>query len=279
MNKQFDLFQKMKIKEVCENISRMTYAYINPDTKQPTVVPSKHYKDILDQPVEVLVNDQVKKQFLNIMFKQMKTLKEEEPILFNETLLLMDLNKTPDSLELNEEAALKITATELVENEKTQKKKFHLFDNEYLNAYENTKNDSELMAQLFGEQQNERVYSIELDEIPKSKGGKTMTYNTKIYNYKNLHTDDKQIVQAQLLMFETIEDLITEYTYSKEACTNTLETISYEEGIKALEDAKEKMYSDIVEYMVFAIEGYEEDVNEVDTNDPFYGLEIELEEM
>lgn len=29
----------------------------------------------------------------------------------------MDLNKTPDSLELNEEAALKITATELVENE------------------------------------------------------------------------------------------------------------------------------------------------------------------
>ena len=56
---------------------------------------------------------------------------------------------------------------------------------------------------------------------------KTMTYNTKIYNYKNLHTDDKQIVQAQLLMFETIEDLITEYTYSKEACTNTLETISY----------------------------------------------------
>lgn len=49
-------------------------------------------------------------------------------------------------------------------------------DNEYLNAYESTKNDSELMAQLFGEQQNEQVYSIELDEMdmekPKSKGGK-----------------------------------------------------------------------------------------------------------
>lgn len=176
MNKQFDLFQKMKIKEVCENISRMTYAYINPDTKQPTVVPSKHYKDILDQPVEVLVNDQVKKQFLNIMFKQMKTLKEEEPILFNETLLLMDLNKTPDSLELNEEAALKITATELVESEKTQKKKFHLVDNAYLDSYEATKNYSELMAQIFKEQQNDRVYSVELDEMemekPKSKGGK-----------------------------------------------------------------------------------------------------------
>ena len=68
MNKQFDLFVKMKIKELSENISRMTYAYINPDTKQPTVVPAKHYKDILDQPVEVMVNDQVKRQFLNIMF-------------------------------------------------------------------------------------------------------------------------------------------------------------------------------------------------------------------
>lgn len=283
MNKQFDLFQKMKIKEVCENISRMTYAYINPDTKQPTVVPSKHYKDILDQPVEVLVNDQVKKQFLNIMFKQMKALKDEEPILFNETLLLMDLNKTPDSLELNEEAALKITATELVENEKTQKKKFHLVDNEYLNAYESTKNDSELMAQLFGEQQNERVYSIELDEMdmekPKSKGGKNNDLHTRIYNYANLHSKDKQIVQAQLLMLESVEDTITNYTYAKETSTNTLETISFEEGINALEEAKRNMYNDIVEYMIFAIDSYEDEVNEIDTSDPFYGLYEEMENL
>ena len=69
----------MKIKEVCENISRMTYAYINPDTKQPTVVPSKHYKDILDQPVEVLVNDQVKKQKNSIddYLKLIEALKKE----------------------------------------------------------------------------------------------------------------------------------------------------------------------------------------------------------
>ncbi len=169
MNKQFDLFQKMKIKEVCDNISRMTYSYINPDTKLPTVVPSKHYKDILDQPVEVLVNDQVKKQFLNIMFKQMKALKEEEPILFNETLLLMDLNKTPDTLDLNEEAALKITATELVESEKSKKKEFHLVDQEYIDSYETTKNDSELMASLFG---NTVSIEIEETEINKSEGGK-----------------------------------------------------------------------------------------------------------
>lgn len=167
MNKQFDLFVKMKIKELSENISRMTYAYINPDTKQPTVVPAKHYKDMLDQPVEVMVNDQVKRQFLNIMFKQMKSLKEEEPVLFYETLLLMDMNKTPDSLELNEEAAIKITAQELVEDEKTLKKKFHLVDSEHLNKYEDTKNDSELMASLFGQEPASNVYKFEITEDDK----------------------------------------------------------------------------------------------------------------
>ena len=163
MNKQFDLFVKMKLKELCENISRMTYAYINPETNQPTVVPAKHYREILDQPVEVLVNDQVKRQFLNIMFKQMKALKEEEPVLFNETLLLMDLNKTPDSLELNEEAALKLTAQQLVDSEETLKKSFHLIDQDHLSKYEETKNDSQLMASLFGNNAPENIYRIEFD--------------------------------------------------------------------------------------------------------------------
>lgn len=43
-----------------------------------------------------------------------------------------------------------------------------------------------------------------------------MTYNTRIYNYANLHLEDKQIIQAQLLMLESVEDTITNYTYAKE---------------------------------------------------------------
>ena len=164
MNKQFDIFVKMKIKELSDNISKMTYAYINPETNQPTIVPAKHYKDILDQPVEVLIDDQVKKQFLNIMYKQMKSLKEEEPTLFYETLLLMDLNKTPDSLGLNEEAAIKITANDLVEKEKKEKKKFHLLDQQHLDKYENTRDDSDLMAQLFGNNELNNIYKIDLEK-------------------------------------------------------------------------------------------------------------------
>ena len=83
-----------------------------------------------------------------------------------------------------------------MESEKTQKKKFLLVDNAYLDSYEATKNDSELMAQIFGEQQNDRVYSVELDEM-------------EMDNYSNLKSEDKQIVQAQLLIFETVEDRIT----------------------------------------------------------------------
>lgn len=54
-----------------------------------------------------------------------------------------------------------------------------------------------------------------------------MTCNTRIYNYANLHSEDKQIVQAQLLMLESVEDTITNYTYAKETSTNTLETIEF----------------------------------------------------
>lgn len=111
------------------------------------------------------------------------------------------------------------------------------------------------------------------------KEERTMTYNTRIYNYANLHSEDKQIVQAQLLMLESVEDTITNYTYAKETSTNTLETISFEEGINALEEAKQNMYNDIVEYMIFAIDSYENEVYELDTDDPFYGLYVEMENL
>lgn len=114
MNKQFDVFVKMKITEMSKTIHDMTYTYINPETKKPTDVPAKHYQDILKQPVEVMVEEQVKRQFLNVMFKQLKNLKEEEPHLFYQSLLLMDTGKSPDSLAVNEEVALKMTADYMV---------------------------------------------------------------------------------------------------------------------------------------------------------------------
>lgn len=165
MNKQFDLFVKMKCKELSENISRMTYAYIQPETQQPTVVPAKHYKDILDQPVEAMIEDTVKRQFLVIMFKQMKSLKEEEPELFYKALMLMDLNKTPDSLDLNEEIALKFSAKDIVEQEKTLKKKFHLIDSKFIHNYEDTRDDADFITKVLAGQED--IYKKEKEEKSK----------------------------------------------------------------------------------------------------------------
>ena len=47
----------------------------------------------------------------------------------------------------------------------------------------------------------------------------------------------------------------------------------------ALEEAKQNMYNDIVEYMIFAIDSYEDEVHEMDTDDPFYGLYEEMENL
>lgn len=103
-----------------------------------------------------------------------------------------------------------------------------------------------------------------------------MTYNTRIYNYANLDKDDKYAVQAQLLLFECIETQITEYTYSKDDAENLLEQISYEEGLHALQEAQQNVYNEILDFIQFAIESYDRPVSEIDTDDPFYGLEEEL---
>ena len=153
MNKQFDIFSKMKITEMCKTIHDMTYTYINPETKQPTDVPAKHYQDILKQPVEVMVEDQVKKQFLNIMYKQLKNLKEEEPHLFYQSLLLLDVGKAPDALAINEEIALKMTADKMIEDENKPKKKtepkFQVNNTKYIETYDSIKEDDSIMAELF----------------------------------------------------------------------------------------------------------------------------------
>ena len=153
MNKQFDVFVKMKITEMSKTIHDMTYTYVNPETKKPTDVPAKHYQDILKQPVEVMVEDQVKRQFLNIMYKQLKNLKEEEPHLFYQSLLLLDIGKSPDTLAINEEVAVKMTGDLMVEEEKKPRKKsepkFQITNQFYVEKYEEIKNDYKIMAELF----------------------------------------------------------------------------------------------------------------------------------
>ncbi|WP_051646965.1 hypothetical protein [Sharpea azabuensis] len=102
------------------------------------------------------------------LFVKMK-IKEEQPVLFYETLVLMDTNKSSNSPGLDEETAIKITAHELIENEKTMKKKFHLIDREHSNKYEDVKNNSELMVSLFNQEPSSNVYKFEISEDDKTR--------------------------------------------------------------------------------------------------------------
>lgn len=57
------------------------------------------------------------------MFKQLKNLKDEEPYLFYQSLLLLDIGKAPDALAINEEIALKMTADYMIDEENKPKRK------------------------------------------------------------------------------------------------------------------------------------------------------------
>ena len=91
MRKQYDDFTQMKLKDMCKNISDMTYTYINPETQEPTRVPAAHYEKILDQVKEQYMVEITSRQFLNIMYNQLSALKKEDPKYFNQALLCLDL--------------------------------------------------------------------------------------------------------------------------------------------------------------------------------------------
>jgi hypothetical protein len=58
-----------------------------------------------------------------------------------------------------------LTAKDIVEQEKSQKKKFHLIDSKYITDYESIKDDSELIAKVLGG--DDDIYKDSKDEKKK----------------------------------------------------------------------------------------------------------------
>ena len=109
MKKQFDEFQKMKLKEMCKTIEDMTYTYINPETKNPTVVPAKHYENILNKTIEQFIEDSLKIEMMNNVFKQMNMLMTEYKQDLIKSLICMDKGLKPTDLSFAETIALNET--------------------------------------------------------------------------------------------------------------------------------------------------------------------------
>lgn len=165
MRNNFDDFQKMKIKEACKTISDMTYTYIDPNTKLPTEVPAKHYEGILSKTVEQALDESIKMQMLNNVYKQLVFLQQEYGKDFIKSLLCLDCGIKPLDMTVVQTIALEETYV-FVENQKNeQKRNFHFLDQLFINKYTEVFADKEYHARLLGQSDEVQEEEQEQDDL------------------------------------------------------------------------------------------------------------------
>ena len=166
MNKNYDDFTKMKPKEMSKTISDMTYNYINPETNMPTIVPASHYEKILNRVREEVIAEETKRIFLNTIYTQLKSLRDEEPKYFQQALLCLDLGLNPKDLRNDDLIALLLTSDAIDQTREEQKKNFHLLDKKIVDTFTEFKEDRSLHAEIINqseepkERNNSVVYKI-----------------------------------------------------------------------------------------------------------------------
>ena len=146
MRKQYDDFTQLKLKDMSKSISDMTFKYINPETNEPTRVPSSHYEKILDQVTEKYMSDITSRQFLTIMYNQLTSLKKEDEKYFNQALLCMDLGLNPKDLRIDEQISIEFANNYIEDKKNYDKKNFHFLSEDIINSYEKSKNDPQLQS-------------------------------------------------------------------------------------------------------------------------------------
>lgn len=151
MRKQYDDFTQLKLKDMSKSISDMTYKYINPETQTPTIVPATHYETILNQIQEKYMEEITCRQFLNIMYNQLSSLKKEDEKYFNQALLCLDMGINPKDLRINEQIALTYTNEYMNEKKQEEKKNFRLLNEDIIKTYNYLKNDPEFQAKIVKE--------------------------------------------------------------------------------------------------------------------------------
>ena len=93
--KYYDDFCRKTLKDMSQSISDMTYAY------NDTVVPAKHYQDVLSKDLEELMASDVSIE-LNLLepyFKIIADLKKENPKFFFKALLLNEMGVKLSSIQ------------------------------------------------------------------------------------------------------------------------------------------------------------------------------------
>jgi len=100
-------------------------------------------------------------------------------------------------------------------------------------------------------------------------------YNPRIYNYYNLKEEDKTYINAKAEVISSLEAEQHEYFYIGEP--TVLEKMFVETAQEVLNHVKKSLIRDLVEFIVVTIDSYEEDVEEIETSDFFYGMDYYFE--
>lgn len=146
MKKFYDEFIQQKPKEMAKTLEDIAYKYINPETQQPTKVPSGHFEKELGQEVERVISQSVNRQFLTIMYTQLNSLMKEDKELFYKALICIDNNLNPKDLRLSEQIALNHTYNYVEEKQLNEKKAFHFFNQDITNEFNRAKTDQNIQS-------------------------------------------------------------------------------------------------------------------------------------
>lgn len=147
MRNIYDDFIQQKPKEMSKTMSDMAFKYINPETQQPTKIPSTHFEKELGREVERAITNSVNRQFLTIMYGQLSALKKDNEKLFYEALICMDNNLNPKSLSIPEQIAINYTYDYIQDKQREEKKDFHFFNQDITEKYKRGISDPNLQAE------------------------------------------------------------------------------------------------------------------------------------
>lgn len=191
MRRQYDDFTQLKPKDMSKAISDMTYQYINPETKTPTVVPATHYEKILDRVKEQYMSEITSRQFLTIMYSQLSALKKEDEKYFQQALLCLDMGINPKDLRVNEQVAVTLTYDYIQDRQRMEKKDFHFLNQDIVDVYKETLENSEIQAEAVESsnsiiEQEDRDLEYIKDQDEKAQEGQ----DTSSSNNYNIHEED-----------------------------------------------------------------------------------------
>ena len=95
-------------------------------------------------------------------------------------------------------------------------------------------------------------------------------YDPRIYNFHNLEVDDKLVILDMLRLVDSVKNLMKSYEPENEM--SHLEKNFYETANFVSDQILQTLNNGIIEYIVKYMEPYEDNVEEMDIDDYFYGI-------